>query len=300
MLASVASMIDQFNMPNIRLLQNMGYQVHVACNFKEGNTCDEARLRKLKQQLQKRQVIIHQWDCPRTIDVRGKSIKNCRRAFRQLMVLTAAYPFAWIHCHSPVGGALARLAAKKRGIRVIYTAHGFHFYKGAPVKNWLLYYPAEKALARWTDALITVNKEDYRFAKRHLKAGRIFYIPGIGIKSAVECKASARNECRRKYHIPQDAVLLLSVGELSRRKNHQLVIKALAELGRTDICYVICGQGALKHRLMRQAEALGISRQIRMPGFVEHVGDFYQAADLFVFPSLPVSYTHLRAHETSV
>lgn len=102
----------------------------------------------------------------------------------------------------------------------------------------------------------------------------------------MERKDSVRNECRRKYHIPQDAVLLLSVGELSRRKNHQLVIKALAELGRTDICYVICGQGALKHQLMRQAEALGISRQIRMPGFVENVADFYQAADLFVFPSL--------------
>ena len=115
------------------------------------------------------QVVLHQWDCPRNI----ASIKKCGTAYRQLWQLTGSWQYAWIHCHSPVGGALARVVAHWRRIRVIYTAHGFHFYKGAPVKNWLLYYPVEKLLSYWTDILITVNKEDYRFAKRCLKARKV-------------------------------------------------------------------------------------------------------------------------------
>jgi glycosyltransferase EpsD len=68
-----------------------------------------------------------------------------------------------IHCHTPVGGALARIAARnyrKRGTKVIYTAHGFHFFEGSPVKNWILYYPLEKWLSRFTDVLITLNSEE--------------------------------------------------------------------------------------------------------------------------------------------
>lgn len=149
--ASVASMIDQFNMPNIRLLLEMGYEVHVACNLKEGNTCDDRRIRRLVKTLDELHVRLHQWDCPRSILPAWK----CYRAYRQFLGLLKRQRFAWIHSQSPVGGALARIAAHGLGIRVAYTAHGFHFYKGAPLQNWLLYYPAEKLLARWTDRLWT-------------------------------------------------------------------------------------------------------------------------------------------------
>ena len=141
LLASVASMIDQFNMQNICLLQEMGYQVHVACNFRQGNTCDGVRLKKLCRKLKHMHVIWHQWDCPRKVF----PVRSCLHAYRQLWRLTGRYGFAWVHCQSPIGGALARCVAHKRGIRVIYTAHGFHFYHGAPLKNWLCYYPNKKA-----------------------------------------------------------------------------------------------------------------------------------------------------------
>ncbi len=177
MIASVASMIDQFNMPNIRLLQEMGYEVHVACNFKEGNTCDAKRIRKLKETLASMQVVWHQWDCPRDVS----SVKKCWNAYCQLRRLFRNNTFAWMHCHSPIGGALARIAARKGKIRVIYTAHGFHFYRGAPLRNWMFYYPVEKLLAGWTDVLITINREDYQFAGRRLKAGAVCHIPGVGI-----------------------------------------------------------------------------------------------------------------------
>ena len=296
MLASVASMIDQFNMPNIQLLQDMGYEVHIACNFKQGNTCDRARIHKLQETLRTMGVCWHSWDCPRNVWPVGK----CVRAYMQLLKLTDQYHFAWIHCHSPVGGALARLAAHRRGIFIIYTAHGFHFYQGAPLKNWLLYYPVEKLLAHWTDVLITVNKEDYCLAGRRLKAAKVCRIPGVGIDgSRFIQSADGSREFRQKYGIAQDAIVLLSVGELSKRKDHQVVLTALAGIPDHKVHYIICGQGKLKNALLKQAQRLGIAEQVHFLGYQEKVEPFYQNADLFVFPSrqegLPVALMEAMA-----
>lgn len=292
MLASVASMIDQFNMPNIRLLTDMGYEVHVMCNFKHGNTCDDKRLKKLYQTLQNMHVICHQWDCPRNLC----SVRKGVNAYRQLWELTGDDAFVWMHCHSPIGGALARIIAHRRKIRVIYTAHGFHFYKGAPFINWLLYYPVEKLLSHWTDVLITVNREDQYFAMQNFSAERVCYIPGVGIDTknfrkyseAASEKANAheKDQFCRKYRIPKDALVLLSVGELNKGKNHRIVIKALASIHRQDIYYLICGQGRLKKYLQRYADKLGIGDHIRMPGFQDDMAWIYQYADIFVFPSI--------------
>lgn len=289
MAASVASMIDQFNMPNIRLLHHMGYEVHVACNFKEGNTCDAGQLQKLKKTFDRMHVIWHQWDCPRSI----VSAAKCIKAYYQFYRLLQKYLFAWIHCHSPIGAALARIAAKQRGIRILYTAHGFHFYAGAPIKNWLLYFPIEKFLAKWTDVIVTVNQEDYRIATRRLKAGKIFYIPGVGIDMEKFAGTKQRMQTRnsreaflKKYQIPKHAVVILSVGELSRRKNHRMVIAALAALKRQDLYYLICGQGPLREELLYYAARLGVSTFIRMPGYQDEMPWIYQNADIFVFPSL--------------
>lgn len=285
MLASVASMIDQFNMPNICLLLEMGYEVHTICNFKEGNTCDDRQIVRLQKKLIQMRVRMHQWDCPRSVYDAGK----CYMAYLQLCRLLEHEKFLWIHCHSPVGSVLARMAAHKRRIPIVYTAHGFHFYQGAPLRNWLLYYPVEKALSCWTDVLITVNQEDYRLARNQLQARKIFRIPGVGIdmeKFVGRCRQSDRSSFCRKYHIPQNAVLLLSVGELSKRKNHGVAIRAVAMLQRTDVYYVICGQGPLEQKLMQLALKCSVADKIRLVGFEQDTAMFYQNADIFVFPSL--------------
>lgn len=284
MLASVASMIDQFNMPNIRLLQTMGYEVHVACNFAKGNTCDEMRIRSLQKMLQELSVCQHAWDCPRA----AFSVLECLRAYRQLLELMKQHHFAWIHCHSPVGGVLARLAARRQGIRVIYTAHGFHFYSGAALQNWLLYYPLEKLLSHWTDVLVTVNQEDTYLAKRRLYAGKVRRIPGVGIDTEAYQKSCryTKEQFHRKYKIPENAIVLLSVGELSRRKNHRLVLAALSMLRRQDVYYLICGQGKERRRLKQAAGRLGVGHYLRLPGYEEDLRWIYQNADIFVFPSL--------------
>lgn len=283
-LASVASMIDQFNLPNIRLLQEMGYEVHVACNFIEGNTCHAERLRRLWKELEKGSVRCHQWDCPREL----LSIRKCQKAFGQLLRLTGEQEFVWMHCHSPIGAALARIVAHIRRIPVIYTAHGFHFYRGAPWLYWLVYYPAEKLLSYWTDVLITVNQEDFQLARRRLHAGRVYRIPGVGIDIrhyAEYQPRMTREEFCRKYGLWADAKILLSVGELSRRKNHQLVISMLPRLGES-VCYMVCGQGACYGRLVTLAREAGVSGRVCFSGYVEDLREIYWHADIFVFPSL--------------
>lgn len=275
-------MIDQFNLPNIQLLQRLGYEVHVACNFQEGNTCDMRRIKKLKKRLFAMHVVCYQWDCPRSL----WPVWECGRAYQQIHRLMQQNHYAMVHCHSPIGGAAARIAAHREGIAVIYTAHGFHFYRGAPVRNWALYYPAEKLLSYWTDILVTVNLEDYRFAERHLKAGKVFYIPGIGIDTAKFRKQARSKDFCRTYKIPEHAIVLLSVGELSKRKNHQIVMQALARMSRKDVYYLICGQGALYKELEEYAKRLGVAGRVRMPGYQEDLSLAYQNADIFVFPSL--------------
>lgn len=283
MAASVASMIDQFNLPNIRLMQEMGFRVHVACNFREGNTCSSRRTGELRRQLEDMGVVCHQWDCPRSI----RPVAKCARAYRQLGALVKKYHFRWMHCHSPIGGALARMAAYQADIPVAYTAHGFHFYRGAPLKNWLLFYPVEKLLSYVTDVLVTVNQEDYRFAQRCLKAGKTFHIPGVGIDTGKFGAGPAdRQEFCRKYRIPEDAVVLLSVGELNKGKNHKMAIGALAALAREDVYYLICGKGALREELQEYADQLGVGGRIRMPGYSDNMPWIYRNADIFVFPSV--------------
>ena len=286
MTASVASMIDQFNLPNISLMRKMGYEVHVACNFKKGNTCDMKQIAMLKQRLSDMHVVYHQWDCPRNI----WPAFRCIRAYCQLMKIMDRYTFAWVHCHSPIGGALTRMAAHAHGIRVVYTAHGFHFYKGASIGKWMLYYPVEKLLAYWTDVLITVNKEDYRFAMRNLNVGDIRHIPGVGIDTKIFANKRPMRETKKelcgKFQFSQNRILLLSVGELSKRKNHKAVLSALAGLSGNRICCLICGQGVLAEKLTVWARKLEISENVRMPGFMENMTQIYQGADIFVFPSL--------------
>lgn len=281
-LASVASMIDQFNMPNIKLLQSMGYEVHVACNFLIGSTCSSAKIDALKQTLTEWGVSFFQIDFTRSV----MNLKQDYIAYKQVKQLMLQNKYAFVHCHSPIGGVVGRLAGHATKTKVIYTAHGFHFFKGAPLKNWLIYYPIEKFCARYTDVLITINKEDYAFAQRKMHAKKICYVPGVGIDlskiQSVECD---RAEVRRSMGVPEDCTLLLSIGELNVNKNHQVVVKALARLNNTNVHYAIAGLGDQKENLLNLAKNLGVESQFHLLGFRTDALKLYKAADVFVFPS---------------
>ncbi|WP_346689582.1 glycosyltransferase family 4 protein [uncultured Cloacibacillus sp.] len=283
MLASVASMIDQFNIPNIKLLIDMGYKVDVACNFLEGSTCSDAKIDKLKNKLTAMGVDYYQIDFARSV----RHILQNLKAYRQVLRLMKANRYKFIHCHSPIGGVCGRLAGHKTYTKVIYTAHGFHFYKGAPLLNWFVYYPIEKYLSRYTDVLITINKEDYAIARNKMHAKRTEYVPGVGIDiEKIKSVKVDRNKKRAELGIPKDAIMLLSVGELSRRKNHEVVIRALAEMKYRNVVYAICGKGTLESYLKKLADNLGVSDRVFLLGFRTDVTEICKAADIFVFPSL--------------
>lgn len=215
--------------------------------------------------------------------------KGNLKAFKQLKKLVSENHYDIVHCHTPVAGTITRLACReyrKGELKVIYTAHGFHFYKGAPLKNWLLYYPIEKFCSRFTDVLITINHEDYELAKKKMKAKEVEYVPGVGVD--VDKFANTvvdRAAKRRELGIPEDAFLLLSVGELNENKNHQIVIRALAELKNPDIYYMIAGKGPLKDYLLELSQELGVEEQVHLLGYRNDVAELYKTADVDVFPS---------------
>ena len=152
------------------------------------------------------------------------------RAIKEIKELVSKNRYDIVHCHTPIAAMCTRFAcrkARKQGTKVFYTAHGFHFYKGAPLKNWLVYYPIEKICARLTDVLITINHEDYSLAQRKMRAKKVVLVPGVGIDVAMFASTNAnRSEVREKIGVPENAVLLTSVGELNQNKNHIVVIRA--------------------------------------------------------------------------
>lgn len=287
-LASVASMIDQFNMPNIRLLIDLGYKVDVACNFIEGNTCSDERVAILKQVLTDLHVDCFQIDFARNVLKVGQNL----RAYRQVRHLVKENDYTLIHSHSPIGGLLSRIAARdlrRNGTKVVYTAHGFHFYKGAPIQNWLIFYPIEKVSSRWTDVLVTITQEDFKLAQEKMRAKEVVYVPGVGIDTKSfqpgANRETIRSQKRNELGIPNEAIMLLSVGELNKNKNHEVMIRAMASIGNKNIHYVIAGRGVLKDYLEELAEDIGVQDQLHLLGFRSDVRELYQTADIFVHPS---------------
>ncbi|GAB6863356.1 glycosyltransferase family 4 protein [Bacteroides acidifaciens] len=287
-LASVASMIDQFNMPNIRLMIELGYKVDVACNFVEGSTCSDEKVAALKCTLAKMGVECHQVDFARNVLKVGQNL----RAYRQTRHLVKENDYDLIHSHSPIGGLLSRIAARDmrgKGTKVIYTAHGFHFFKGASLQNWLIFYPIEKFSSRWTDVLVTITYEDYKLAQEKMYAKEVVYVPGVGINTKAFNPAAdyaeVRAAKRKELGIGDGDILMLSVGELNRNKNHEVVLHAMASLGDKRLKYVIAGRGVLKEHLEQLATELGINDQLQLLGFRTDVRELFKAADVFAHPS---------------
>jgi glycosyltransferase involved in cell wall biosynthesis len=281
-LASVASMVDQFNMVNIDILIKMGYEVDVAANFIEGNTCSIERITEFKKELETKSIRYYQVDFSRKITNFLQNIE----AYKQIKTLIQKNRYEFIHCHSPIGGLCGRLAGRATGTKVIYTAHGFHFFKGAPLINWLLYYPIERFLARYTDVLITINKEDYAIAKK-FKAKKVKYVPGVGVDTKrFEVLPTYRDAKRTELGIKDDQIVFVSIGELNKGKNHENVIRALSHLPFQNFVYLICGIGFLDRYLLSLAKRLGLEKRVLLLGFRKDIPEILSAADVFLFPSL--------------
>lgn len=284
----VKTHINVFHLPYLKWFKEHGYEVHVAA----------------KNDFISEPCIIS--NCDKYYDInftRFPFSKANIKAYKQLKKLIQENNYEIIHCHTPVAGVLTRLAARKnKNTTVIYTAHGFHFFKGAPLLNWLIYYPVERFCARFTDKLITINKEDYERAKRFSlrKNGKVYYVAGVGInlEKIQNLKVDIKQK-KTELGILEKTPVLLSVGELNKNKNHETVLQALSKLKDKNFIYLICGRGVLKEYLERKIQELHLENKAKLLGYRNDVIEILKIADLFIFPSkregLPVSVIEAMA-----
>lgn len=282
MITTTAYMSERFNRDNIRILDELGYEVHVVANFKIGNPTTKDVLQEFVSWVRK-----HNGKCIHIpITARPTNVGSLMKSYRECVSLIREHQYDFIHCHTAVASVIARMAAHRCKTKVIYTAHGFQFFKGGPVKDWLLYYPVEKFLSRWTDWLIVINKEDYLIAKNRFHAKHVVRIPGVGIDTKRYHENCSATDLKKEFALGKEDVILLSVGELNKNKNHEVVIKALSGL-RPDrrVYYFIAGAGRLDKHLKKLSEKLGVSEYVKFLGYRKDVAELYACADVFVFPS---------------
>ncbi len=268
-----------FEISDMNILKKMGYEIHTATNMSETDWLkDDGSLDFLE-------VKKHQIDFGRLPFSKQSII-----AYRQLKKLLNEEHFDVIHCHTPVAATITRMVAKpfrKQGVKIIYTSHGFHFHKLSSKLSWLIYYPIEYVMAFFTDMIITINKEDFDVIKKfHVKEKR--YIPGVGVDiQYISSFSSDKEVLFTQYGIPRDAFVLMSVGELSDRKNHEIVIKAMSKLNDTSIYYIICGTGKKEKNLKNMAMQLGLDKRVIFLGYQPHdqVIKLLHAIDVGVLPS---------------
>lgn len=216
--ATVRSHIGQFHMPFIRKLKELDCTVDAAYR----DNSDQ------KQGLDTSEID-HVFEVPFS---RSPYSADNIKAYKVLKKILEENNYDAVHCHTPMGAVVTRLAAKtlrKKGLKVIYTAHGFHFYRGSSKFSWLTFYNVEKALAEYTDCLITINSEDYALAKEKFNAKQILYVPGVGVDlSEFSPKTNElKKELRREYGYDENAFIMIYPADFCENKNQIMLLRAL-------------------------------------------------------------------------
>lgn len=294
----------KFHIPTIKQLSEAGWQIDVACSGEESVPyCN-------------RQFIMSYKRSPFNFAL-FKGILELRK-------IVDAGKYDIVYCHTPVGGMAARIAsisARKKGTKVVYFAHGFHFFKGAPLLNWMLYYPIEKLLSLVTDSIILINQEDYQLTKKKFRNCNAYLLNGIGVdeeRFVVENKNQIRQEYREAFNVPQDATVLIYLAELLPNKNQSFLMRVLKNILDTgqNVYLVLAGFDHTEGKFEKYAEKLGVREHVRFVGWREDVGNLYAMSDICTATSiregfglnlveamicgLPVVATNNRGHATII
>lgn len=270
--------VGSFSIASVEAAKKCGFKFYLAGNF------EDTTKEKIEKDEEEYGVTIKQIDLARS----PYSPKNFT-AHKQLVDLIEKEKIDFIHCNTPVGGLLGRLAGNKCKVKkVIYQVHGFHFYKGAPLKNWLIYYPLERLLAHYSDAIITINKEDFDRAQsfKLRNNGKVYYVPGVGIDlSQYELPEETRKRKREELGLKDTDVALISMGDLIERKNYPVAIEAIAKTNNSNLQYYVCGNGPEEEKLKKMAEDLGVKEQVHFLGYRTDIKELLKAVDIFLFTS---------------
>ncbi len=304
--ASVASHIESFHIPYIKWFKEYGFIVDVAARMNIDNPIEY---------------------CDKFIDIpfeRSPYSKGNISAYKALKAVIYNGQYNIIHCHTPMAAALTRLAARKmrkNGLTVIYTAHGFHFFRGAPLLGWLLYYPAEKFLSRFTDIIITINKEDFlSITDLNFKCKDSYIVPGVGVntESVIDSNDETKKKLRKSYGYSDNDFILFYAAEFIKRKNHRLIIEQLPSLSKKipNIKILLAGRGELLVEMKKLAEHLGVNRYVDFLGYRRDIPELVAMSDVGVssslqeglgitvaedmFAGLPVVVSYDRGHKEMV
>ncbi len=273
MIATTDNMIWQFMLPHIKHLQALGNEVECVC-ARTGFWFDDMQT--------KHNLIVHDIDFGRN-PLKLKNIK----AYNQLKKLQKERNFNLVYCQQPVGALMGRLIAKKFHIPCIYTAHGFHFFKGCGIVNKLVYKNVEKWLSKYTDVLITINEEDYQNALK-MKAKKVYKINGIGVdESKFVLEDFDKTAFRKELGLTEQDKVILTVSEVNKNKNYITMLKTMQRLVKEDksIKFVSCGTGVWKEKIKNYAQELGVAENVIFLGYRKDVSKIMQVSDVFFHAS---------------
>ena len=273
MISTTDNMIWQFLLPHIRHLQDLGNTVECVC-ARTGFWFDELK--------DSHNLVMHEIDFGRN-PIKLKNFKG----YKQLKKLQEEKRFDLVYCQQPVGGMMGRLLGKKFKIPVIYTAHGFHFFKGCPLVNKVVYKTVEKWLSKYTDILITINEEDYQSALK-MKAKKVFKINGIGIDDKkIKFEDFDKIAFRKEIGLNENDKVILTVSEINENKNYITMLQTIKQLVEQDktIKFVSCGTGVWKDKIHNYAKELGIEENVIFLGYRKDIGKIMQVSDIFFHAS---------------
>lgn len=268
--------LDNVSLPCIEAAYEMGYEIHKGVN--------RNRPEELKSSSD---FEIHFYDQHSYRNI--FHLKDVWKAYKNADTYLKENPnIKVIHCNAPIGGVIGRLIGKKYGCKVIYTAHGFHFFKGAPLFNRTILKGIEKYLARYTDIIITINQEDYESAQKFKlkKDGQVFKVPGVGVDLPKNNISKTREEILGNLNVPMDAFICICMGDLVKRKNYKTSIEAFEGLKDQNIHFLICGKGPELRNLKKLCRKKNISEKIHFLGYRRDIKDLLSVSDCFLFSSL--------------
>lgn len=275
-ISNVCKGISNFHLVSTEVAEKLGYEFHFVANFSEMSNDNYTN---------NPNIHFHHIDIIRF----PFSIGNIKAYYQLDKIIKELQPEV-IHCNTPIGGVLGRLCGHKNKVdKIIYTAHGFHFYKGAPLINNVVYKTIERILAHYTDVLITMNEEDFQSAKKlKLKAnGNVYKVNGVGINTEEYCNVKVdRNEYRKSLGLKEDDFVCIAMGDLIKRKNFPTAIKAIGKCNNSQIHYLICGTGPELENLKKLSNQLNVEKQIHFLGFRNDIKELLSISDCFLFTSL--------------
>lgn len=284
--------VNRFWLTSIAAAHELGYEFHLACNMRGADP------EEFPKECSRYGITAHQIDFERS----PLSVNNVK-AYKQLVNLMKKEQFDIVHCNTPIGGILGRICARRAGAGyVIYQAHGFHFWKGAPLKNRLIYYPVERMMARYTDTLLTINQEDYQAASgfKLKRGGSVRYIAGVGVDvERIRNTQADLSQKRKELGIPENAKVFLNIAEFIDRKNQETIVRAFDKADLSEAYLLFCGKGRNVQKIADLIEELGRQDQIKILGYRTDVMELLKVSDCFVFASyqegLPVALMEAMA-----